>query len=336
MKRKRRAWHNQMSNPPRRRLVAAMVVLAAFYGLGTGLAFFTHGWSVLLLLVGWVAFVRICRGCWRRGINTDDEGLIERFPFWRRRELRWDEITAVDLTDDEATLHHAGGSVHLAPPLGNWALIATMARRHLGVEADHDVELVVDLPPAQVASWLGIEPGETLTCHSRLAWYTAAVASGGGLLALAGLLSGVFMLRALGIGLLAGMSTWPITFWAIRRYGAKRPEYARVLEARASSEALSVRTDSGWRNVPWGALLRTNRSVAGWTFVSTTQGDLMVPRWLSGHRQLMRAIDEAIAARRAGLRLPRMTSDVPAAALSPAELSVDAERGLSTPGGEPC
>ncbi|MBI5831656.1 MAG: hypothetical protein HZB16_05000 [Armatimonadetes bacterium] len=333
-RRRRRQWHNQMANPTRGRLAAGIAVMAVTYGLGMGLIWLTRGASLLLWLVGWLTFVRLCRGNWRRGINTDEDGLIERFAFRRRHELRWDEITAVDMTDDEALLHYAGGTVRLAPPLGNWALIATLARRHLGLETDETAEAVIHLPSEQVAEWLGLAPGAVLPCRSRLAWFTGGLAAVFGLVAAAGLLSGQFALRAMALGLLGGMATWPLTLWIVKRYGAARPEYARVMEARAGGQALEVRTDSGWRTVPWGSILRTNRSIAGWTYVSTTGGDLMVPFWLTGRRRLLNAVREAIAARQAGYTLPRLTGEVPESALSPAELEVEAERGLSAAEGE--
>jgi len=334
-KRRRRQWHNQAGSPSHGRTAAAVLALIACPSIVSALAYDSPLWFVGVA-TGLLLCARIAGASWRFGIHTDGEGLVERYLNGRARAVRWDEITAVELTDSQATLRYPGGEVRLAPPLGNWALIATTAQRHLGGAGEVSRgEEEIALAEAQVAGWLGIGPDGALTMAEPRplnAWVVVGVFLAIGAVAWA---RGSVPLAALALGAALAVPLCRVEIWLISRWAARRPEYCQVKQIRATPRALEVRSDAGWRSVSWGALLRRSGGPV-WVTVTSLQGDLLVPIWLRGRRQLLHAIDEAIAARRAGLSLPRLTGDVPESALSRAELSVEAERGLSAAeGNEP-
>ncbi|MBI5831661.1 MAG: hypothetical protein HZB16_05025 [Armatimonadetes bacterium] len=113
--------------------------------------------------------------------------------------------------------------------------------------------------------------------------------------------------------------------------GGRRHRHRRVREVRATADGLEAHSGAGWQRYAWGGLKSLRRIGVFWV-VTSTDGDLWLPPGLAHRERLLHAIRQAIEARQAGFSLPRMSGEVPAAALSRAALSVDAERGLSRDG----
>ncbi|MBI5831655.1 MAG: hypothetical protein HZB16_04995 [Armatimonadetes bacterium] len=333
-KRLRRQWHAQNDSPGCARFglgclslnvlpLAAMplISLLAFLGIKVG------GAGIMLFL-SWLVVPSVIRGSLRAGIRADDEGLTECYPLGFRRRVLWADFTSAEVTDHRAVLHHPRGKVVLEPPLADWSRLAERAQRHLGASAprlaDDDV---VALPPEEVALWLGIRHEGALVCTSgfhrwRHWWPWLLLAS----LALLRLPEGylfwsvfmAYMVMPLTIAA-SGAGLWSV--------GGRRRD-RRVREVRATPASLDVRSEAGWHTYAWGGLRSVSKRGLFWV-VATTDGDLWLPPRLVGGERLLHAIREAIKARRQGFELPRLTGDVPEAALSRAELRVETERALS-------
>jgi hypothetical protein len=111
-----------------------------------------------------------------------------------------------------------------------------------------------------------------------------------------------------------------LVLWASRRV---------IGEVRATPTALEVRTGSRRRRYAWGSLRQLDQREGHW-IIQTVDGDLRLPPSMGGKEKLLEAVRNAIEARGRGLALPRLSADVPEAALSRAGAgAVDVERGLS-------
>ena len=305
-------------------MFAMQVVVVLLMALTHGAAQWGMAMAALLVAATYLSFPSLVRGAARAGITTDDEGLTEWYPLFYRRRLRWADITEVVASDFRAVLTHPRGHVVLEPPLADWAQIAGRAQRHLGEEptAQAHEEDVLALPPEEVATWLGIERDGELRCesrfHRRWLWW----------LVMPFIAVGVALFTSLFLVVLA------LVYGSGLAAVSGRRRDRRVHEVRATATSLELRSDEGWRTVAWGSI-KELRKVGLFQVVHTTDGDLWLPPRLTNAERLLAAIGHAIEARRQGWALPRAAGDVPESALSRAELSVDADRGLSVTGEEP-
>lgn len=334
MAKKRRQVHMDGVIPSNGRAWGTAAVMIAC-PLVAGALFASAPAVIVGAVLGAVLGCRVGNAGWRMAVRVDDDALTEVYLHGRRPRYPWADLLSVAMDDDGATLQFAQGQVRLAPPLGNWAMIASRARQHLGEEvelAPDGSELVV--PPQEVARWLGGDEHAKLICREPPQSNLAAIVAIWLAVAMVGFLGDIGGLVVLGLFCAAVAVQWRMGGWLARRLLAKRPESGQVCEVRATPCAIEMRTYAGWRTVPWGAIVgRRGGRLA--TALTTLRGDFILPFNLSQRSRLLAALDQAIAARRAGLTLPRLTGDIPEAALSPAELRVDAERGLSATGAEP-
>jgi hypothetical protein len=310
-------------------VLGAMLSLVGPPGSSRGLLLTVAG-SVML---GTLLFTpSLIRGSTRAGVWVDRYGLRECYPFGWRRCVRWDQILGVDLRQDGATVQTARGPIELDSKLGDWMVIAAQCLEAVGSRLPRslDAEAVVQLPAREVEAWLGVEPGQTLTGVSRfrnlpmaavVAFYSFCMVAEGSSshwFSIALMLASLLILWSLG-------------------FVPTGPQRARQLrEIRATGTDLDVRTGAGWHRYAWGGLQNLIQRGAFWV-VSTVDGDLWLPPGLTNLDRLLPAIRKAIAAREQGLALPRMTADVPDAAISlSAAAPPSEERGLSRAEDEPC
>ncbi len=334
LRRWRRNFHPQNEAPGCGRQILGTTVLLVCYVpvLIALLALEAPAWLLfpgvlMAMLAGTAAMLRVMHGSLRTGVSTDSEGFREHFWLGRRRRVRWADITAVEQSDDGAVVRHLGGELKLEPPLADWAQLAAMAQRHLNGERvdDEQDDEVRALPPEEVAAWLGIERDGELTDRSRFrAWAKRGLAAW--LVALvacfqAHLIGPAVLLEITGLVAITASGMQGVLG---RRRGASRG----ISQIRATADCLEVRGTEGWRSYAWGGIKSLRRVGVFWV-ATTTEGDLWLPPDLRCRERLLAAMRGAIDARRQGFTLPRLTGDVPAAALSPAVLRVDAERGLS-------
>jgi hypothetical protein len=294
--------------------VAVGVALLPTAGPAWAAIFFSG--LLLLSVLPWVLGRSFLRGSLCAGVRIDSRGLRVCYPLGFGRRYGWDEIEDVLVDDNGASVLTSGGQVPLSGELSDWMHLVGQCQRALGrtVTRELDRDAVVDLPPEEVARWLGVADDGALTCasphHRHMPLYVALVVVLGVVHPALGALS------LIGLGC-AGY------------FGAARRRGRRISEVRATPTDLDVHTDTGWRKYPWGGLQRLARRGVFWV-VSTVDGDLWLPPRLRNERTLLEAIRYAIEARRRGFALPRMSADVSEAALSRADAGVvDVERGLS-------
>jgi hypothetical protein len=277
------------------------------------LAMVYRGAAILVL----VLMPPVLCGGWDLGWRVTEAGLQQVWWLRRARTVPWRRIQAVRWAGDHADLILDDGTITLDRRWQGWAeLAATVEQRlaHLPEASAPDI----DLPPEQVAEWLGLAPGEVLVCRRKLPIGVMAFVT---LLTLAAMAAAATMRPPERLVFLAISSLMLLIVPAIA-------QETRRLELRAGPWGLDVRRDKCWRRVAWGSLWSLeSRGARCW--VETRDGPVSLPVDLTNRDRLVVAIRKAIAAREAGQRLPRSTIDVPDAALSRAEAQVDAGRGLS-------
>jgi len=108
------------------------------------------------------------RGSLRAGVRVDRRGITQCYAFGWRRRVRWDQIVNVDLRPNGATIQTTRGPIELDPKLNDWMKIAAQCIEALGqtMPRSLDTAAVVELPPQEVAQWLGLHPDQTMTCVS--------------------------------------------------------------------------------------------------------------------------------------------------------------------------
>jgi hypothetical protein len=331
-----RRWHAQAEAPSQRGLgagcalpalatvaaVALMATLAAKYPLLTSLVY-------LLVAASGVMAPALHRGPQRTGIAVDQHGLRECYRWRWGRRVRWDQIRSVALRPDGATVQTARGPIELDDRLDDWQAIAGRCFQALGSEMPPslDREDTVEVPAGEVVQWLGVADDEILSCvsnyHQRFHGYVRLAFIGLFLLvlAMAPVLSRPLLLTMLVLTMLLLPSMLLLT-----SAGPGRAQ--RLHEVRAGGAELDVRTAAGWRRQAWSGLRSLARRGQFWV-VETADGELWLPPELTNLELLLHAIRQAIDARSQGLVLPRMTADVPAAALSLSAAAAADGRGLS-------
>ncbi len=326
------------SNPPSMRwLAVALTVMMVLVQLPVAMDWWWPG-------VGHVAWalsvVYLClpvlAGSRRVAITADAQGCTEWIWPWRRRWIRWAEVTGIEVSDESARIVSVRGTLELDPRVGNWLELAERARVAAGLSVETEAaDAAWCVPREEVAAWLGIEVDEALDCRSdhlrrqrRLArWLMVGNAS---LLASMGLYAMSLVKEFKPLLLLPSLVMLALV-WLIpllRHLGASDQ---RIEAVRATADALEVQdARGGWRRFAWGSLRRLT-PFGRHQVVSTPEGDIMLPPRLTNADRLLGAIEQAIAARRRGLSLPRMTGEgVPEGAISRAsEVEVAVERGLS-------
>jgi hypothetical protein len=281
--------------------------------------------DILTLFVTLYTGERILRrGTICAGVRVDGRGVRVCYPFGFGHRYRWDRIEDAAVDVQGVTLRTAGSEVRVHGELCDWRHLAGQCRRALGrgAEDDHERDATADVPRDEVTRWLGIDSGGTLTCtsiHHRfrllmvLAWP-------------------LFLMLVMFKFTDLGAYSWFAVLPALSTHEWLGPAWRRgrrIRELRATPDALDVRSDTGRRKYAWGSLHSVvQRGV--YTVVSTDDGDLWLPPGLSNEKWLMAAVRGAIRAGERGLALPRMSADVPQAALSRAgACGVSVERGLS-------
>ncbi len=278
----------------------------------------------------------------RVAITADAKGCTEWLWPWRRRRIRWDEVTGVEVSEDSARIVTARGTIEFGPRVNNWLELAERARAATGQPLPSDVpDDTMCIPPEEVADWLGITPDDVLECRSdhfrrQMGLLRAVFLVEAGAMAALGLyawakhpaIAFAVLLPAL---LMAGMG------WFMPRLVRRSQAEQQIEAVRATADALEVQDARGrWRRFAWGSL-RYLIPFGRFQVLSTPEGDVALPPRLTNADRLLGAIEQAIAARRRGLALPRMTGEgVPEGAISRAgAVEAAVERGLSrSEGGE--
>ncbi len=274
----------------------------------------------------------------RVAITADAKGCTEWLWLgWRR--TRWDEVSGVEVSDDSARIVTARGTVEFGPGLNNWLELAESARAAAGLPAAGELpDDTMRIPPEEVAGWLGIEPDEALECRSDHLERQMGLLRGF-LLAEAGVMAALTLYHwsvfpslarstLVTLAMVCGLAC--LMPRPLRRSKASEQQVEAV---RATADALEVQDARGrWRRFAWGSLRRLT-PFGRFQVLSTPEGDVALPPRLTNADRLLGAIEQAIAARRRGLALPRMTGEgVPEGAISRAsEVEVAVERGLSRP-----
>jgi hypothetical protein len=266
------------------------------------------------------------------GVHVNAHGLLVLHTFRLGRRMAWDEFREVVVDEHGLTLLTRRGELKLGYKLTDWAHLAARCRREMGKSEDHDSDrdAVVDVSPEEVARWLGVAADGALVCRSpyfrRMKIGYILFCSALWCLTIAAALA----LVTLGDwGVAAVLQVVPALFtlehYAIWTAGRSR----RIREVRATPTELDVRFDTGWRRYAWGGIYSFVPRGLYW-MVSTVEGDLLLPPFVNRGRTLLEAMREAIDARQRGFALPRMSADIPDAALSrAASAEVTIERGLS-------
>ena len=320
---KRRTYPQFAAPGPGRLALIALAWLPFFLAPLLGV-----GWLVAGPLAFWAAALattELCAGSRRHGLRVTDDGFVELVRGQRQSLVRWSEVTEVIWLDGEAVIHHALGETRLAPPLFGWATIAARAESALtGAQARPAEAETLPVSEQDHANrpWLRLAipalgcTGALLLSLALLGWLAQDWKFMGPAGILVKLWVGACLAGALALG--SGL-------------GLLDTQRGLVRAARVTGSGFELRDRTGWHRCGWGDLMGVTRQGLC-QVVATTHGDFWLPPWLSDRQGLLRALEAALAARRTGIVLPRLTGDVPASALSPAALRVDAERGLSAPG----
>ncbi len=278
-------------------------------------------WALPFALLG----PRLMRGSRRSGVSIDDDGLTEHFALSVGRRVAWAEMLDLHLGFDSAWVDTTQGRIDLGPPLTDWSDLAHRVAERLGRAPirDGDESADVDVPTGLVAQWLGVGEQRARVCRSPfwpLAWLAQAAILVWGAWNLRGGLDWSWMFRpCLALAVIAMAWTQLHAGWRADR---------RVRRVVATPEALEVELPGARRRYPWGSVRQVARRGLYWV-ITTSHGDIWLPPLLAGRRPLLRAVANAIDARRQGMALPRMGGDVPAGAISRVALELDADRGLS-------
>lgn len=314
----RPSFHRQNDVPGRERVKAVValvlaVLVIALIGAGTATGYLLAAAAVPLALT----LPSALRGTWRAGVRRDAGGLRECGPLGFGRRVSFEQMRAVEIEADHAIVHTTEGPLKLAPPLCDWLALALVCREAVEGQRAEAAEPWPDISAAQVATWLGLPPEGELECVSGYHAICSLVRP-----PLLALTLALLIIPPIGLALWLGTSA---SGW----FGpAGRRRDQRVLEVRAGGDAIAVRTPLGWRRFGWGSLVEVARRGA-FTVVTTTQGDVWLPPGLSDGDLLIRAIEQAVEARREGLTLPRLPAEVSAAAISRAGGEASARRGLT-------
>lgn len=340
-------WHRVVLRPGRSLTRLTLVCMAAMSGgavVGLALAAWLGlpDWCVALFTIvgefaAGVLWVRWVTGTRLIGVWSGPEGWTEWWLLARRRH-RWDELVAVEATDTDARLLTAAGELRLDARVRDWWALVARAQAALGQgEAEPDVAVA----PSDVASWLGLAVDGVLSGETPRPrrWVTAMRA----LLAVEAVLFAALCLGlwwfalvwgAWGLGALALVAT-AVELWLCRQVRRARPivlvgELAALVDRfRATPESLEFHhLEHGWQSCAWGSLRELTADGRAW-LLTTSRGDYRLDRSLTHLEPLLDAVRQALAARRGGLALPRLSGDVPETALSRARVEVDAQRGLS-------
>jgi hypothetical protein len=323
----------QAQPPPRPRLMAAVwagQVLISLTLMGLMFLFMLCGfveaaralfWVFVAVFVGIGPAILLFGSGLARTMTADASGVRRGL----RRLARWEEIEGVDWRDDGAIVRTGRGSFEIDGDLDEWRALA--ARCQAACQNEPTTTTATDLPAEQVAAWLGLAPGEELTDASRdRRDETLGCGVCVALVAL-DLLNDVLLNPPWHILLNLGLVLPALFAWQAFQWSTLSAP--RVAELRARGDGLELRARGRWRRLAWGALLGLERRRWHW-LLRTDAGRFRLPAGLTQLDRLLPAIRQAIAAREQGLALPRMTADVPDAAISlSAAQSPGEERGLS-------
>jgi hypothetical protein len=319
-----------MKRSPRRRFpvisragmgVLLLSVLGMMLYLGCsridgGRPWWTLAWLLAVLLGARPLLAGGLTLAWR----LTDEGLEQVRYLRPPRRIAWDEIRAVRLRPDYLELTTDQGVVVIGEETPRWVELADGIEQRLGHLAPPPAADQVS--PAEVAEWLGLAEGETLICNTPRF--------------VAGWLVGAAFYAALGCWLCFQtwwrgrlhwhdplIWAWMVTLCFMKACIARQEVCAKpeCLEVRTGNHRLLLR-------LAWGSLWSLSNETHGW-LLRTRDGDLMLSTRLSNFERLRSAIYRAIEANQSGQALPRMTDEVPDAALSRAEATVEVDRGLS-------
>jgi hypothetical protein len=243
-----------------------------------------------------------------------DDGLERRRPR-RRHTIPWSAVRGVTISAEAAVVATDEGPLRLGPEISGWVALATAIEQRLDPSASTEAAPAELVPPEQVAAWLGLGDEPALVC--RLAIRPRGLAP-------------LLAVVLLNLGLLA-FKHWqePILWFGVAFALAGIVCCFRLTwEVRATPEGIEWRHPLLGRRFAWAGLWRLEQRQDTWV-VQTRDGELYLPPDLTNLDRLLSAIRSAIAAREAGLALPRLGGEVPDTALSRAKATVDAERGLS-------
>ena len=295
-----------------------------------------HLWDSLFGLavaIGLLTFLggSLLRGTLFAGVRVDGNGLRVCHPLGLGRTYGWDEVTDVAVDDRGIRIRTRRRERRYRGALNDWTQLADKCRRALGRDAEAGNGNGPTVPAEEVARWLGVTIDGEVVCRSPMHRLMPAMWLPTVLLALnvcrdpsdRGSWS-LFILCMAGTFLI-----WSMYSHASGRRGA------RIREVRATPAEVNVRTDTGLRKCAWGDIRCLHRRGTFW-IAGTIKGDLWLPPDLSNRDALLSAIRQAVDARQRGFALPRMTADIPDAALSrAASAEVSTDRGLSRADDDP-
>jgi len=278
-------------------------------------------WLVAIVALLGVSLRAAARNSWCAGLRLDARGLRACYPLGFGWLYRWDELQDVEIDQMGATVRTRRGDVRLHGNLSDWVHLAGQCRRSLGLPANPDPvpDAAPDLPPAEVARWLGVDIDGTLLCRVDYRWQR-----GGSILAAA---LALVVLAHTHVPFVRGELVVLALVFIVgaASFGKGR----QMREIRATPRELDVRTGRGWRKYAWGGLHGLEKRGEVW-IAKSVDGDIVLLPQLRNREKVLEAIRNAIDARQRGFALPRMSADVPQAALSRAMAGeASAERGLS-------
>ena len=264
----------------------------------------------------------------RVGLRLDGRGLCELLWLGWPRRIRWEDVTGLDQTDDQAVIHTTCGDLTIDHATRSWRRLAARVASRLGRVAP-DEQPGPQVPAEQVEAWLGLAAGGKLVSRTR-PWLPSAVLLGAmfvgfGVVALvSGAAPDWWLWSCLPIagGMLGGL----VFAWLMARaLGSSIP-----LRVEATGERLDVYSGRGRETFSWNHIRAVNQAL-WWREVSTIHGDFVLFAWGSHTERLVAALEQAVAARQEGFSLPERL-DVPDGAISRVdEQSVAVDRGLSRP-----
>lgn len=306
-----------------------------------GLFFGVVGWGASLGVAA--LFLKAIAGT-RRGVSITSRGIREHLRLAPDRFVPWSEVTAVERASTGASIRTQRGDITIGDDLSAWPVLVRRVEMVLGEEAEEDEGDLVS--PDEVREWLGLAPGEVLWCRAVgsafKAWSAVPLwALVTGLLCAFyapffwGALTGGFGPGAVRIGALLFTTAHASIFFGVFSGGllmkviqAFRAAYGKAILADATGLTFG---GARGRHVSWGELQSATLRDGRW-HIGTEHETFVIEPGLSNLGRLVQAIQQAVAAREAGRRLPRL-GPVPAGAISIArERSLTADgvdRGIS-------